>query len=238
MLNLANTRQFQSGAFNVAKDVIGLGEGVALVAEYLNGECFVRPSTGKKGEQFIGVSLHNVTHDSVLSHTEVLPVKNGIVTLSMTPIDGSLTGYETNGSFVDNSSFAPYTGVTEDISSDTTITVSTSSTSFEVALVDANATSIVVTYKYSPTVQQVRSLVGDQYPGILQVSALGQTGVIVSGQVFTSYFDTTCDWSEPNAVYLAEGGEFTTNETGTLLSNVFVIQSPSVGSGFLGLLIK
>lgn len=226
MLQLNQSKIVASVEHKLATGVVLAEEGLALVTTYENGELRVKPSTGVSGEKFVGIAL------SAMAAVTVAPMVQELVVPSEAPYEVHLAR-------------APITD-TEISVKGLTKSTSTSAEASKFALKDNVVTvyedlkgkAIQVTYAYSPTVAELTQFQGEPSPGQHVTTALGQTGVITAGAVFTSAFDITCDWT-PNAqgvidVYLGANGKFTTKTTGTKIDAI-VTHLPQVGMPFLGL---
>lgn len=215
----------------VAQGYLISAEGQALVADYSDGVFGVKPSEGAEGEQFVGVAMSQQLTVEYMPKVEDLSVPatgTYVVHLENTPVSGSLAvispvaGVLTSGT--------PATGEDKYSISGTTITVNSARAS----------ESLRVSYRYSPTVVEAKAIQGDIPPGGSAGILLGTVGVIRRGDVYTSEYDTTVDWSDPVAVYLADNGLFTTDsnsDTATKV-NATVISIPSASNPFLGLELR
>lgn len=223
MLQLNQSRIVGSVEHKLATGVSLAEEGTALVTAYENNQLVVKPSTGTSGEVFAGIALSAVA--SVISAPIVeehkVPAKAPFtVELADEPITDSeifVRGFTKNAS-AESGKFA----------------LDGKTLTFDAS--DAGKT-VVVTYAYSPRLNQLTAFQGDQAPGVHVTTALGQTGVITAGNVFTSAYDVTADWTPKNGaikVYLGANGKFTTKEGGTQVPAI-VTNVPAVGSPFLGL---
>lgn len=190
-------------------------EGVALVATYENGELRVKPSTGANGEIFAGVAINQRQQLRTLPNVEkVTTDADGKALLTYAPVPSTTR----------------VPGLAEDVSVATGKFV-ISNNQLETA---TSNTEYVVSYTYSPSNIQAMSIQGDVLPGQAISGVMGSTTVIESGEVYTSSFDTTCDWSNPTSVRLGANGKFTTSGTGTVVK-CLVTKAPVVGAPVLGL---
>lgn len=205
-------------------------EGMALVAANVNGAFGVAPSTGAAGEQFMGVSLAQQLYIDYLPAVEELTVgTDATVTLNHTATAGTIRVIDLTA----NATLAQGSVATTghwDIN-DKTVSVNA----------DAVGHTLRVSYRYSPSVVEAKIIQGDIPPGGAAGLLLNSVGVIEVGDVYTSEYDTTADWSGVPVVRLGPGGIFTTSGNGVVLSNVRVIHQPAVGTSqaaFLGLRIQ
>ena len=79
---------------------------------------------------------------------------------------------------------------------------------------------------------------GDLPHGGLAGNKMGQCGLIVLGQIATSCFDASCDWTDVLHPNLGPDGILTVGGNGELLHNVVVQNAPSAEQEFLVLKVK
>ena len=223
--------QFQDSKFGSSEELpIMVGatvtaEGQALVADYTGGVFGVKPSAGAAGEQFVGVSLSQQLTILYLPYVERLTVAALAVTTSFTPAAGTIRVYNvTRAAAVAAGAGAGQYGI-----SGAVITVVTGGAT-------VNTDVLEVSYRYSPSTVQARAVQGDIPAGGSAALTLGTTGVVTSGTIVNSEFDTSVDWSaNPTTVKLAAGGLFTVGGSGINVPNCHVTQVPSASNPFLGL---
>lgn len=196
-------------------------DGQALVSLLQLGRQVVQPSTGAAGEVFVGFANLQTSAVPVVPATavkvdliETVPA-NGVLTLSKTPVSGSVTVNNFN----------------------TKAKIATTAVSGNTATVaSANAgLTVTVTYTYALTVIEARALVGDVQPGGFVGHTVGQVGLSQSGIIYTSCIDTAADWSNATAVKLAANGKLTDQTGSGVAINAVIIQAPSVNYPYLGL---
>jgi len=201
-------------------------EGQALVADTTDGVFGVKPSTGASGEKFAGVALSQqltleylpIVEEFVVAEDEIT------VTLSHTPVGGTLRVLG-NGSAL--AVGTPAGDATKYSISGSVITVNTA----------LKGKSVVVAYRYAPTVIEAKTIQGDIPPGGAASLTLNSVGVIRRGDIFTSEYDTSVDWTGDPDVALGANGLFTVGGSGTEI-NAVVIQVPSATDPFLGLELR
>jgi len=205
-------------------------EGACLIADTSGGELAVKPAAGSTGEQFVGVSLSQQLTIEYLPMVEVasVPAESAYtITLGHTPVAGSLliVGASTGTIAAGN----PGTTTAQYSISGATITFHA----------DQADEAMTISYRYAPTVIEAKTLQGDIPPGGAAGLILDSVGVIRRGDILTSEYDTSVAWTDnPPAVYTGANGLFTTDNSGTLLTNVTVTQVPSASEPFLGLEIR
>lgn len=219
MLNLSKSTISRSVERAIAEGFTVTAEGSALVAVSSNGAFGVRPSTAAAGEKFMGVSLSQQLTLEILPAVESLtvPATPYTVTLQRTPLAGTIRVFDnTAGAVIDN---ANITVVGKDLT----------------FLIGVTLHAITVYYRFAPSVIEAKTLQGDIPPGGAAGLLLGSVGVIEVGDVYTSEYDTSADWSAAAPVVrLGANGLFTTAGAGVIL-DVVVISAPTVTDAFLGL---
>lgn len=220
MLNFSGSNIVSSTTRKLAAGTGNIGEGLALVAKYENGELRVAPSTGASGEIFVGVSFNNRSIDKTypVATTRYTADSNGLIVLPHAPLPSALKVVDSGGTTLTSAASAA-TG--KYVLKGNTLTV------------DANLV-VDVAYDYSPSVVEALARQGDTWPGIGAVALQGVTGVIEAGDIQTNQFDPTADWSL-KTVKLGANGRFTTGGSGVTLTGVIITQIPVEGGNVLGL---
>lgn len=230
MLNLSKSTISRSVERKTDPSTPVTAEGQALVAVVLNGEAAFRPSTGAAGEKFGGVSLAQQLTLEYLPfvHEAVVPADgDAVITLPRTPIAGTLRVVDTETGDVITAGDPAATANTYSIT-DRVLTMHA----------DQRTHLIRVYFRFAPTLVEAKAMQGDIPPGGAAALLLDQVGAIEVGDVYTSEYDTTADWSaESPVVRLGPNGLFTTSGNGTILDAI-VLQAPSGDDAFLGLRIK
>ena len=222
MLYFPNTRQAISVELPIAVSASVGVEGAALVADNTGGIFGVKPSTGSAGEVFLGVSVSQ--QFSMLSFPKVEEKVQGtsnVITVARIPSAGTVLVYNvTTG--------APLVAGTDYTVSGKAITLQSATL----------GNTIRIVYKFVPDATEARSIQGDVYPGGATGTSLAQVGVLRSGSVYTTEYDSSVNWSSSNPVIkLGANGLFTIGGSGTTVDAV-VLQSPNTTNPFLGLLLK
>ena len=227
MLNLAKSKIHRS----VERATAGIisAEGCTLVAgTQADGTFGVQPGSATANEQFVGVALSQQLDLDYLPMVEELAVATVTSSAaSKTIVGGSLKVVVASSGLVlvDGN---PGTTTGQYSETGGVITVHT----------DQTDETLLVTYRYAPTVIEAKAIQGDVLPGGAAGAVLGSVGVIEIGDVYTSSFDTSVDWSTVAVdvpVTLGAGGVFTIGGTGSPIANAVVINIPSVDEPFLGL---
>ncbi len=231
MLHFELSKLFQTVERPVATGATVTQEGSALVWDAVNGG--VKPSTGAAGEIFAGVSFSQqmtpLALPQVDSLTATSPAASGTaptVTTSYTPVSGSLRVVDTTTNTV-LAAGTPASNAGQYSIAGSVITLNSALAGH----------TIEAFYRYAPTTAQVLAVQGNIPPGGSSALLLNSTGVVIFGDVVTTEFDTSVDWtsvSESTPVTLGANGLFTIGGSGTALTGVYVTQLPTVGNNNYG----
>lgn len=226
MLNMQNTRIFNTDTRLVLSSVVIPEEGMALVEVIEGADTKVKPSAGIAGEIFAGVSLARNAPPTYVPNIEegVIPATLS-VKLARKPVIGQIL-VKIDGTAASVGAGAPAAGAVQLVNDVLTFNAA-----------DA-ASTLYVQYLYEPTVQEARSFVGMAPIGGLPSSAQHVIGTITKGEFSTNMFDASVDWSTALQVKLGPNGTFTTGGSGTLLTNVVVRGRPSAGNAMLVLAVN
>jgi len=221
MLLFQNSRIIQSTERPVAAGATVAAEGQALVNDTTGGVHGVKPSTGASGEIFVGVSIAQQLTPLYLPSIERATVTAGLtVTTLNTPVAGTLRVYNvTKAAVVAAGSSAGQYGISGNV-----ITVVTGGTTVAADVLE-------VSYRYSPTTLQARAIQGDIPAGGAASLTLNSVGVVLSGDVYTTEFDTSVDWTAANpAIKVGANGLFTIGGSGATVPNAYIVKVPTFGS--------
>lgn len=227
MLNFNFCRMDRSVSRKVASSVMITAEGQALVVDnsVANG---VKPSAGVAGEKFAGVSIsQQLTLEVLPKHESLVVDGSSQVTLSREPVSGTLRIFDETNDTVQSA------GTPGEV--DNEYSISGKVVTFNAA---RQGDTMSIAYRYNPTVAEAKTIQGDILPGGQADALLDTVGVLVAGDVYTTEYDTSVDWSaDPVVVSLGANGLFTVGGSGVKLDNVRVIERPSPDNQFLGLSI-
>jgi len=236
MLNFAQSRQVNSVSRKTSPATRIFAEGLALVADPSIDQG-VAVSTGAAGEQFVGLSLASQIDPTQLPfYEEVASDANGLVTVGHQPVAGSLFVKDLVTGTVLTAAAA---GTAQGTLTANQYALTASGAKTFVVPVARETNALLVGGRYSPTVADINWLQGDPLPGHQIANALNIVGVVTSGDLYTSEFDTTADWTAA-AVYvkLSADGKFTATSTASeALPGVRLLSRPGFNNGFLGLSI-
>lgn len=185
----------------------------------------VKQGSGGAGEKFVGASLSQpLTLTNYPKVESLTAAAGGLVTLSKTPIGGTLR--VTNASGTALTAGDPSTQAGQYSISGNVITVHAS----------LIGTLITAAYQFAPNLTEARTLQGDIQPGGAASLTTGTVGVIRAGTIYTTEYDTAVDWSGTNLdVRVGANGRFTVGGSGAVVPNAQVRKSPSSTDGTLGL---
>lgn len=199
-------------------------EGQCLVAQSIGGVFGVRPCSNDTVGNFAGFAVAEQLSLLSVPKVESFVVSGGAATtlqLSRTPEASTL--------FIFNVTDGVALAVTTDwtLSGDTVTWVNTQI-----------GDTVTCYYRFAPTTVEAQAIQGDVKPGGAAGLLLGQVGVIKSGVVYTSEYDTSVDWLANNPVVkTGAGGRVTIGGAGQTLP-AYVISVPHSNGpdgAFLGL---
>lgn len=219
------TKAEQSTEMIVAPGAQFYAEGQAAVVAQGNTSAGVLPSTGTASDVFVGFVFAGTSaapfNESYYNKVEQFVVPStGIVTLSLTPLAGQVSTFDTTTSTFNGSPTVSGQNVSGLTAGDT----------------------VNVTYKYALTVIQARALFGDIQPGGYIGNYVGQIGVITRGTVWTTEYNASVNWlvagqtgGTPQPLTLAANGQVTLGGSGNTIPNAYVIGVPGQDVPFLGI---
>jgi hypothetical protein len=219
MLQMRNTRLYKSLFEALASGTSVQEEGVALTFVKENGETKVE--IGVAGGKFAGVAIARNMPPATLPLVEegAIPA-SGAGKLTRAPNAGALL-VKIDGAVAALVAAAPAAGEVEVVGDSYTFNVA-----------DAGKVA-TFQYQYTPSVVEARSVIGDTPYGGLAANALATIATIKQGEIATSFFDASADWS--NALYakVIAGGMFAPATASTGIQGVTVKNSPTAGNPFL-----
>lgn len=232
MINLQATRILKTGFAPLAAGVHIEDEGQALVSIKEDGERRVRPSTGAADEIFAGFQYSRAVPPHLVPKVEEFKIAkldgSAVATFSSvrTPVAGKLLVRIGNV-------------VVTDIGSDAEAPDAAGKVNRVKDVFYFNDADLgkfaEVQYHYEPTVTEAQQITGDAPHGGHPGNAQRQASYLLVGEIATSHFDSSVDWSNVLQPRLGPNGLLTTGGTGTLLTNVTVLNSPSSQDEFLRL---
>jgi len=203
-------------------------EGRALIAANVDGVVGVQESTGVSGTVFAGIGIYEKAPLESMPDVQELVVDTDThqITLPYTPLGGTgaIRIYDIDDD-VDIDAGNPGTTAGEYSLSGNVLTFNTAQDDH----------TMRIFYRYSPTVLQAKWLQGDIRAGGTAQAQYGKVGAILIGDVYTSEYDPTVDWSAANvSISAGANGLLTIGGNGPILPAT-ILQVPSVDSPYLGL---
>lgn len=224
MLYMPKTSLSRAVSLLIADGATISAEGRGLVAATVSGVVGVKESTGAAAEVFAGVSVYEKAPLTDLPIIEDLIVGDTVYTvlLGHTPVGGTSNMRVTD---------AAGTALTPGATTSGSYTLTGTTLTFNA---DLAGTAVNVSYRYSPTVTEARFIQGDTRAGGTSQAQYGKVGAIKIGDIYTSEFDPTVDWSAANVtIRLGANGKFTIGGSGAIVP-AHILQVPSATSPFLG----
>jgi len=222
-LNFNSTRIDRSTNRKVATGHMVLAEGAALVADSVT----VRTATGAANERFVGFSFSQQNTINAAPMVEDLIVnEDGEINLAQLPLASS----------------ARYNWVNSDGTVGASATPASSAAKL-ITFTTGDADRVVrAQYKFAPTAAQAGFIQGNVLPGGDSGHLLGNVGVITAGDVYTSEYDTTVDWTAQAAaeaaLTMAANGQVTVGGAGGVITGARIISVPTPGSAYLGIALN
>lgn len=223
MIEQKYTRIFHTEHRPVETGVVIPDEGVTLVYAKEGERTVVRPSTGTSGEIFAGLSMSRnapplfvpLVLDSVLEEAGL--------ELPRTPMAGQIL-VRVGGTKV------TVNAATSAPADATSVSLDDNNLVFHA---DHVGEDIFIQFMYEPTVIEARQFNGDVPVGGLSSSARGIIGVVTRGDVATSYFDASADWSSALRAKLGADGVLTTAGSGEEAGGLTIINAPTAANPML-----
>jgi hypothetical protein len=216
MIEQKYTRVFHTEHRPVETGVVFEDEGMAAVFVKEGDATVVRPSTGVAGEIFAGISLSRNVPPMFVPH--VIEGKlRGVVSVQLprVPLAGQIL-VKLDGVKLAIKAAAPASVAEVQLVADTL--------NFHA---DADGKDLFVQFMYEPTISEARMFKGDVAIGGLSSAAQGIIGLITLGDVATTYFDASADWSGALQANLGPNGIFTVGGAGAVVGTVMGAPSSS-----------
>jgi len=223
MIQQKYTRVFSTEHRPVETGVIIEDEGMALVFVREGDRTVVRPSTGASGEKLAGFSLARNCPPQFLPFVQEGIVEGAELELPRTPIAGQIL-VRIDGEAVTVAASADAPSAADTVSlEDNVIRFHGSHAGKE----------MIVQMMFEPTVTEARQYNGDAPVGGLPSSAQGVIGVIRKGDIATTYYDASADWSSALSCKLGPDGILTTEGPGTTPSDITILSTPTAANPLL-----
>lgn len=217
----------------VVAGVLNLEEGVGLNVIMQNGVAAVQAGVGSANtEVFGGFAISERTFPALFPQLQTTKVAllTGTtygITLTRAPVGSFRVFYTATNVALTLGSSTPSAG--EYYLTGTTLSVNSADL----------AKNVTVQYQYTPTIQDLLALGGDNTPTTLSsmVATAGETGVIEAGTVATSVFDAAVDWTvwTPTIGLKVKAGGVVTiaSGTGATITGGRVVRAPTAEEPFL-----
>ena len=200
-------------------------EGVALVWVREGGNSFLRLSTGAQGESFAGFALSRSMPPSHMNRVEEFVIDaTKKFTASRLPDAGAMLVKIDGTKATQEANAAP--------SAEGIVGVQGADLYFHA---DDIGKKVRIQYAYELTVTEARSYTADAPIGGLASNVEGRIGYIKLGNIATSMFDPTADWTADNVLHptLGPNGLLTVGGNGTELKGCIIKQAPTTERGYL-----
>lgn len=222
------TRTFNTEHRDVEPGVVIEEEGVALVWTKVNGASYVRPSTGAAGEVFAGFAQNRNVPPAFLPKivSDVVVPESGVVDLTREPITGQIL-VKVDGETLSITANAPTEGNVQLVGTKLYFFKGTPAAGSNPAVPGDTGKELFVQMMYLPSVIEARTILGDMPIGGLSSTEQGRIGVATRVESLgTTFYDASADWTEVIHPRLGVDGRLTASGSGTLLTNVIVMQTP------------
>lgn len=200
-------------------------EGVALVWAREGGHSYLRLSTGAAEEVFAGFALARSMPPSHMNRVEEFVIDSTKkFTASRVPTAGAML-VKVDGAKAEQEATASASAAGK-------VGVQGADLYFHA---DDVGKKVRIQYGYELTVTEARSYTADAPIGGLASNIAGRIGYIKLGNIATSMFDPTADWSVDNVMHpsLGPDGLLTIGGAGTELKGCIIKEAPTSERGFL-----
>ena len=223
MLDFSRVSIVESREYPVQTGYTVTAEGQGLSLDYTTaGVVALRPTAGDATDTFIGASLAQQL--TITEFPEIISFVAADVTYTVphTPIGGSILVFNDTAGTAIVFNAAVATGQYNLVGN---------VFSFNAAQVGA---AIRIQYRYVPTTLEALSLQGDIPPGGAANLLLNTMGVILKGQIATSYFDSSVNWQVATPVLrTGAAGRLTLGGSGQIIPGAVIISVPTSADSFL-----
>lgn len=223
MIEQKYTRIFHTEHRPVETGVVIPDEGVSLVYVKEAERTVVRPSTGAAGEIFAGLSMSRNAPPAFIPFVLEDAVNGASIELPRTPMASQILVRIGGAKMTINASDAAPTA-------NTSVSLDDNVLRFHA---DHDGEDLFIQMMYEPTVVEARQYNGDVPVGGLSSSARGIIGVVTRGDVATTYFDASADWSGAMKAKMGPDGLLTTAGSGAEARGVTVISAPTAANPLL-----
>ena len=229
MLNIERSRIVFSKSATLDDDASVTDEGMVLILTNDDGKPTVTESSAAAGT-FYGVSLFERRAPATLPAVRLIPGDGELQTATLDNyVNGSASLRVINNATGVEAALDPASAQTEAAIAQATGVITISS-----ALLATE--TLKVTYRYTPTVQQLIPLVGTVI-NASELDAGADVGVVQKGVIYTSNFVTSEAWAVGDQLRLGASGQFAKTGAGTQLTTerAVVVETPTTAQPFLGI---
>jgi hypothetical protein len=239
MLNLAGTRIVKSLNRPVLAGVEITAEGTPLVNVVSGGIGYVKPCAGGAGERFAGFALSRTMIPGQAAYVEPYTVTAGAGLLNPLQKSNVVAGQIRVDQVNADGSLTNFTAVAAPA------TAGHYSLTGNVVSFHANdiGKNFSIQYRYVPSAVEAVDMFGvGDVGGVSATAFLSDISIITEGDISTSEFDGSVDWSAAGAtIYLGPNGLLTTTNTGgnsIALPELNIIAAPNSQYAFLSVNMK
>lgn len=220
MIEQKYTRVFNTEHRPVETGVVIPDEGIALVFVKEGEKTVVRPSTGAAGELFAGLSLSRNAPPLFIPYVFDGVVSGSKLELPRTPLASQILVKIGGTKMTINAGTAAP-------AANTAVSLEDNELTFHA---DHDGEDLFIQMMYEPTVAEARQYNGDVPVGGLPSSAQNVIGVLTRGDVATTYFDSSVDWSGALKAKLGPDGLLTVGGSGADAEGLVVISAPTAAN--------
>lgn len=232
MLNMNFTKITRSKEGILAAAQTCSVEGLCMISIIETGEERVKASANGSSDKYIGFSYGEVLSPVTKSYVETVVVPSGspyTVTLKHNNLVAS------NIFAYDNTNTQALTeGNPATTANNYSVVDATGIMTFHSGQAGA---SVTVTYRYSPTAQEL--IMEDTLTITTQkaTDVLGQIGLAMGGEIYTDQYDAAVNWATSTTPEVGNAGIVTEGGSSAAIPNCTVIHVPTASNPFLGLRI-
>ena len=252
MLDRSRSRIGRTYEIDVLSTDNVLEEGLALTSVIENNVAKARRSNGVDNTIFLGVSWGDrLGVSAITSLPKIITATAGAANSGGAGFARVSLGYTSTGTpdmtVINGAGYgaaAPMTPVAIGAGLDTATEYGLDADGRSIVVINALAgTQFFIAFRYAPTAVELVQRFGDViWPQ--SSTQLHRIGVIATGDLYTTNFDTSVDWSTIDTLATAEvlragpNGRFTVNAAGAICRNTMVIAAPTAAQPFLGIKIE
>jgi len=237
MLIFDKTRVTESFEYPVLASAMVTAEGQPLVSDYSSGQFTVKPAVATATDKFVGVSFsQQITPIAFPYYEQVIADSANPSSLSRANLySGTVRAVGSTTGALTVVGVAPAAGEVQ-------VNLINGTLTFNAA---QNGETVTVSYRYTPTTVEELTVQGNITPGGTSSFVLNSSGVITKGEIYTSEFATTIDWSTAASsgwTVAVKNGLFTAYATAAaavadsavVVPDAVITYVPTTGFGIMG----